>query len=84
MDNKNFNQSIPENSQMPPIIPEPRPKKKLLIILGILGAIVVIALAAYFVIPKLGQEAIKKTAQEIYKPAVVLAFKIRNLRGNTG
>ena len=28
MDNQNFNQPMPESSQMPPIMPEPKPKKK--------------------------------------------------------
>ena len=76
MDNQNFNQSIPENpQQMPPIIPEPKPKKKIWIISGILGAVVVIALAVYFVLPKFGQEVIKKTAEDIYKPVVAFASK---------
>ncbi|PJA92078.1 hypothetical protein CO134_02005, partial [Candidatus Kuenenbacteria bacterium CG_4_9_14_3_um_filter_39_14] len=56
-------------------MPEPKPKKKFLIISGILGAIVIIALAVYFVLPKSGQEVIKKTAEDIYKPAVAFASK---------
>ncbi len=75
MDNQNFNQQMPETSQMPPIMPEPKSKKKPLIILGILGALVIIALAVYFVLSKSGQEAIKKTAEDIYKPAVAFASK---------
>ena len=75
MDNQNFNQQMPETSQMSPIMPEPKPKKKFLIISGILGAIVIIALAVYFVLPKSGQEVIKKTAEDIYKPAVAFASK---------
>ena len=75
MDNQNFNQQMPETSQMSPIMPEPKPKKKFLIISGILGAVVIIALAVYFVLPKSGQEVIKKTAEDIYKPAVAFASK---------
>jgi len=75
MDNQNFNQPMPENSQMPPIMPEPKPKKKVWIVSGILGAVVIIALAVYFVLPKAGQEVIKKTSEDIYKPAVAFASK---------
>ena len=76
MDNQNFNQPMPENlQQMPPVMPELKPKKKFWVILGILGAVVIIALAVYFVLPKLGQEIIKKTAEDIYKPAVAFASK---------
>lgn len=75
MDNQNFNQPMPDNSQMPPIIPEPKSKKKVWIISGILGAVVVIVLAIYFVLPKSGQDIIKKTAEDIYKPAVAFASK---------
>jgi hypothetical protein len=75
MDNQNFNQQMPETSQTPPIMPKPKPKRKLWIVSDILGAIVIIALAVYFVLPKLGQEIIKKTAEDIYKPAVAFASK---------
>ena len=76
MDNQNFNQPMPENlQQMPPVMPELKPKKKFWVILGILGAVVIIALAVYFVLPKSGQEIIKKTAEDIYKPAVAFASK---------
>ena len=75
MDNQNFNQPMPESSQMPPIMPEPKPKKKVWIISGILGAVVIIALAVYFVLPKSGQDIIKKTAEDIYKPAGAFASK---------
>lgn len=75
MDNQNFNQPMPESSQMPPIMPEPKPKKKVWIVSGILGAVVIIALAIYFVLPKSGQDIIKKTAEDIYKPAVAFASK---------
>lgn len=75
MDNQNFNQPMPDNSQMPPIMPEPKSKKKAWIVSGILGAVVIIALAVYFVLPKLGQEIIKKTTEDIYKPAVAFASK---------
>ncbi len=76
MDNQNFNQPISEGSQqMPPIMPEPNPKKKLWIISGIFGAIVIIALAVYCVLPKSVQEVTKKTAENIYKPAVAFASK---------
>jgi len=75
MDNQNFNQPMPDNSQMSPIMSEPKPKKKVWIISGILGAVVIIALAIYFVLPKSGQDVIKKTAEDIYKPAVAFASK---------
>jgi len=75
MENQNFNQPMPESSQMPPIMPEPKPKKKVWIISGILGAVVIIALAVYFVLPKSGQDIIKKTAEDIYKPAGAFASK---------
>jgi len=75
MDNQNFNQPMPESSQMPPIMLEPKPKKKVWIVSGILGAVVIIALAIYFVLPKSGQDIIKKTAEDIYKPAVAFASK---------
>lgn len=73
MGNQSFNQSMPESSQMPPIMPEPKPKKKFWIVSGILGAVVIIALAVYFMLPKLGQDTIKKTAEDIYKPAGAFA-----------
>lgn len=75
MDNQSFNQPMPGNPQMPPIMPEPKSKKKVWIISSILGAVVVIALAVYFVLPKSGQDIIKKTAEDIYKPAVAFASK---------
>jgi hypothetical protein len=75
MDNQNFNQPMPENPQMSPIMPEPKSKKKVWIVSGVLGAVVIIALAVYFVLPKSGQDIIKKTAEDIYKPAVVFASK---------
>lgn len=75
MDNQNFSQPMPENSQMPPVKPESKSKKKVWIVSGILGAVVIIALAVYFVLPKSGQDIIKKTAEDIYKPAVALASK---------
>jgi len=55
MDNQNFNQQMPETSQMSPIMPEPNPKKKFWVILGILGTVVVIALAVYFVLSSPGK-----------------------------
>lgn len=75
MDNQNFNQSVQESSQMPPIMSEPKSKKKVWIVSGILGAVVIIALVVYFVLPKSGQDIIKKTAEDIYKPAVTFASR---------
>jgi hypothetical protein len=80
MNNQNFNQSTPEQPmpdsiQTPPIMPESKPKKKVWIISGILGAVIVITLAIYFVLPKSDQDIIKKTAEDIYKPAVAFASK---------
>lgn len=70
MDNQNFNQPLPE---IPPIVS--KPKKKALIVSVILGAVAVIALAVYFVLPKSDQDIIKKTAEDIYKPASAFASK---------
>ncbi|OQX51124.1 hypothetical protein B5M47_01860 [candidate division CPR3 bacterium 4484_211] len=56
-------------------MPEPKSKKKVWIVSGILGAVIVISLAVYFVLPRFGQEAIKKTDEDIYRPAVVFASK---------
>jgi hypothetical protein len=69
MDNQNLNSQIPENFK---IVPELKPKNKSLLVLGLLG---IVALAVYFFIPKSGQEVIKKTAQDIYKPAIAFASK---------
>lgn len=66
---------MPDNSQVPPIILEPKSKKKVWIIYGFLGAVVVIALAVYFILPKFGQDIIEKTAENIYKPAAASASK---------
>ena len=71
MDNQNFNQSISENSQ--PIMP--KLKKNKLFIIFVAVVLIVLALGIYFVIPKSGQDVIKKTAQDIYKPAVAFASK---------
>ena len=60
---------------MPPIMPKPKSKKKVWVVSGILGAVVIIALAVYFVLPKSGQDIIKKTAEDIYKPAVAFPSK---------
>ncbi|MFA5248219.1 MAG: DUF3160 domain-containing protein [Patescibacteria group bacterium] len=75
MDNQNFNQPGSESSRIPPVMPESKSKKKTLIISVVLGVFVVIALAVYFILPKHGQEVIKKTVEDVYKPAVVLASK---------
>lgn len=48
-------------------------KKKFWVIPGIVGAVVIIAVAAYFALPKSGQAIIKKTAEDMYKPAVAFA-----------
>ncbi len=72
MDNQSFNQPIPESPQ--PVMPEPKPKKtKLLVISSILGVLILAALAVYFIISK--SDWIKKTAENIYKPAVAFASK---------
>jgi len=57
MDNQNFNQqvpdqSLPENPQTPPIMPEAKSKKKIWIVSGIFGAVVVIILASFFYLYK--------------------------------
>ena len=75
MDNQNFDQSIPESPPISTIVPKSKPKKKLLIVASILGAIVVIALAVYFILPELGQGGLKKVAENIYKPTIAFASK---------
>lgn len=75
MDNQNFNQPMPESSQVPPIMPEPKPKKKIWIISGILGAVVIIALVVHLVLPKSSQDIIKKISEDIYKPTIAFASK---------
>jgi len=80
MDNQNFNQSMPQNPQItpPPVAVEPKPKKKVWILAGILGTIIIFALSSYFVLPKLNQDRqdiIKKTTENIHKSAVVFASK---------
>lgn len=71
MDNQNFNQPISDNLQ--PITPKPK-NTKLFVILSII-ALAIVAVAVYFVIPKSSQDVIKKTAEDIYKPAVAFASK---------
>jgi hypothetical protein len=80
MDNQNLKQPIPdqpmvESPQTPPVMPEPKSRKKLWITLGILGTFVIVALAVYFLLPRSGQEVVKKTAEDVYKPAIALASK---------
>ncbi len=72
MQNQNFNQPISENPQT--VFPKKK-KNKPLIILSILGALAVIALAAYFYIPKEDYEVVKKVVENIYKPSVTTASK---------
>jgi len=50
MDNQNFNQPMPESSQMPPIMPEPKSKKKVWIISGILAAVIILVAGGYFLL----------------------------------
>jgi len=71
MDNQNFNQPISDNIQ--PITPKPK-NTKLFVILSII-ALAIVAVAVYFVIPKSSQDVIKKTAEDIYKPAIAFASK---------
>lgn len=71
MDNQNFNQPIPDSFQ--PIMPKPK-KTKLFVISGVV-ALAIVAVAVYFVIPKSSQDVIKKTTEDIYKPAVAFASK---------
>jgi hypothetical protein len=59
-----------------PSAPASQPKRtNALTAPGILIALLLIAGAVYFLMPKSKQEAIKKTAEDIYKPAVALASK---------
>jgi len=71
MDNQNLNQPIPDSLQS--IAPKPK-KTKLFVISGIV-ALAIVAVAVYFVIPKSSQDIIKKTAEDIYKPAIAFASK---------
>jgi len=75
MGNQNFNKSMTESSRTSPIMPKPKSNKKIWIVSGILGVIAIIALAFCFVLSKSIQDVIKKTAKDIYKPAVAFASK---------
>jgi len=80
MDNQNINHTMPNqsetvNPQMKPNMPEPKSNKKVWTFFGIFGFFLIIAAVVYFIIPKSGQDIIKKNAEEIYKPAVALATK---------
>ncbi|MFH1233582.1 MAG: DUF3160 domain-containing protein [Patescibacteria group bacterium] len=85
MDNQNFNQQISETSQVTPIMPEPKPKPKktnFLVISGIFGLLAIVVVITCFVISKSDQkvikkitENIKKTEENIYKPAIALTSK---------
>jgi len=80
MDEQNFRQIVTGNSQ-PPIIPTPKSRKKVWLIFGILGAIIIIvAGGAYFILPKLiqkmadkTQDTVKEVIEDIYQPPVTLA-----------
>lgn len=77
MEEQNFNESISENIQ--PVAPAPEPKKnKYFIIFGVLFLLIVAATATYFLLSKTSREAIKKTAEDIYQPAIALASKFAN------
>ena len=73
MDNQNLDQPIADNSA--PTIPEPKIKKTGLLTPIIFGAMVIVVVVVYFFIPKSGQDFIKKTAEDIYKPAVAFASR---------
>lgn len=78
MDNdyQNLSSQDQQAPEGPHLTPEPKPKKtKALIILGIVGILVIVALAVYFIIPHTEQETIKKTAENLYKPAAASASK---------
>jgi len=70
MDNQNFNQPTSENPQAPPVIPKPKPKKKLLIISGILGVIVIIAFASFFYLSNRGSQQ-KPTPIDTEQPVTI-------------
>ncbi len=70
---KNLNSQMPEDPQF---VPKPQPKRaKVFIISGILIVLAVVASAVYFIIPKESRDNIKKTVENIYKPAVAFASK---------
>jgi len=73
---QNFNtqsQQLPKNNDIEPGL---KPKKnKILIIAIIVGMLILAVLAAYFFLTKSGRQIIKKTAEDVYKPAVVFASK---------
>lgn len=50
MDNQNFSQPMPESSQIPPIMPKPKSKKKIWIVSGILAAVIILAAGGYFLL----------------------------------
>jgi len=64
MDNQNSKQLTPENPQIPPETPKSKPRIPILIASGILGVVVILMAAAYFVLPKFNQEAVEKTQTE--------------------
>lgn len=70
MDNQNFNQPTPEISQMSPIMPEQKPKKKVWIISGILAAVVILVAGGYFLLIN------KKPGGEV--PGQIISNNIKN------
>ena len=70
MDNQNFSQPMPESSQIPPIMPEPKSKKKVWIVLGILAAVIILVAGGYFLLIN------KKPGGEV--PGQIISNNIKN------
>ncbi len=74
MNNENLNQSV-QNNPSPTTPGLKTGKPKILVAITILVVFVVVMFATYFIVPKSGQDALKKATQDIYKPALAFASK---------
>jgi hypothetical protein len=73
-------QPAPESPQTPSAVPKPKTAKTVWIILGVLGAAVIIALAVCFALSKSGGEEVatdreepQETAEDVHEPEVTFA-----------
>jgi len=74
MNNENLNQSV-QNNPLPTTPGLKTGKPKILVAITILVVFVIVMVAAYFIVPKGGQDVLKKVTQDLYKPALVFASK---------
>lgn len=75
MDNQNFNQSIPDNYQIPLVTSHKKSNKKFWVILGIIGIMVMGIVTVYFILPKTYPNSIQETVETVNKPDIVFASK---------